>query len=417
MKTKNDKLIIRIVCLVVSIGLWLTVMYITNPVLEQTYYNIPVTIKNLSTVENQNLVMMNQDKENITVTVKANGMSDQLNNIKSRDFSASIDVVGLSEGITNVKVDITGPGNIEIASVSPSQIPVNMEGIISKVMDVSVIFDGVHANNYYRDQAVSNPSSVRIRGPRSIINSASLAVATINIDGATNTVLRTVPVAIYDDKDTEIFLSAPTGNVQVSVPIYPTKYLSLKPNVVGTPEDGYELVEVTVRPERVRIAGKQELLDTITELTLEELDITDSINNTLVSRNILDTDGLIFLDLETVPVVNTVVEKIIDKEFTFKQDEIQFINQSENTDLVLGETGEEIVVTLWGTSTMINSLTKSDLILTGDLAETRLGMNTLSLEIVSEFTFNEIILSKETLDLEIIESETNGEIEAPTVED
>lgn len=417
MKTKNDKLIIQIVCLVVSIGLWLTVMYVTNPVLEQTYYNIPVTIRNLSTIENQNLVMMNQDKENITVTVRANGITERLNNISSRDFSASIDVLGLNEGITNVKLDITGPNDIEIASVSPSQIPVNIEGVISKVMDVKVHFEGAHVNNYYRDQAVSNPSSVRIRGPRSVINSANLALATINIDGATDTVVRTVPVAIYDDKDTEIFLSASTGNVQVSVPIYPTKYVALKPTIIGSPEEGYDLVEVTVRPERVRIAGKQELLDTIKELALEELDITDSFNNTLQSRNILDTEGLIFLDLEAVPVVNTVVEKIIDKEFTFNINEIQFINQSENTDIVLGETEEEILVTVWGTSTMINSLTKSDLILRANLIEASLGMNTLALEFDSEFTFNEIIISKETISLEIVESETNDEIESPPLED
>lgn len=412
MKTKNDKLIIQVVCLVISIGLWLTVMYVTNPILEQTYYNIPVTIRNLSTIENQNLVMMNQDKENITVTVKANGITEQLNNIKSRDFSASIDVLGLNEGITNVKVDITGPNGIEIASVYPSQIPVNIEGVISKVMDVTVQIGGTLENNYYRAQAVSNPTSVRIRGPRSVINSANLAVATINIDGALDTLVKTVPVTIYDDKDSEIFLSTPTGNVAVTVPIYPTKYVNLIPNIVGSPQEGYELVDVTVRPERVRIAGKQDLLDTIKELNLEELDISGSFNNLLQSRDILNTEGLILLDLETTPVVNTVIEEIINKEFSFSQNDIQFINQNQNTDVVLGDTEEEILVTVTGTSTLVNSLGKDDLILTADLAETDTGINIVSLECISEFTFKEISLSKETINVEIIESEAQREDQA-----
>ena len=94
MKTKNDKLVIQIACIVVAIVLWMTVMLVTNQTLEESYPNVSVTIKNLSTIENSNLVMMNQDKENITVTVKATGLTEQLNNISSRDFSAYIDIKG-----------------------------------------------------------------------------------------------------------------------------------------------------------------------------------------------------------------------------------------------------------------------------------------------------------------------------------
>ncbi|MDD2397677.1 MAG: hypothetical protein PHE31_06765, partial [Tissierellia bacterium] len=75
MKTKNDKLVIQIACIVVAIVLWMTVMLVTNQTLEESYPNVSVTIRNLSTIENSNLVMMNQDKENITVTVKATGLT------------------------------------------------------------------------------------------------------------------------------------------------------------------------------------------------------------------------------------------------------------------------------------------------------------------------------------------------------
>lgn len=405
MKIKNDKLFIQITCLIVAIVLWMTVMLVTNQTLEGTYTNISVTIRNLSTLENSNLVMM-QDKENITVTVKATGLTDQLDKISSRDFTAYIDVLGFKEGITPAKVEVVGPSGVDIVSISPSQIACNIEGVISKVMEVSVQPEGNQANNYYKALATPNPSYVKITGPRSVVNSAEIAVATINIDGATDTIVKTVPVRVYDDMDNEIFFSVPTGNVEVTVPIYPTKYVQLKPNVVGVPEAGYEMVNVTVKPERIRIAAKQDVLDTIKELTLEELDITGSFNNILTTRNILNTDGLILLDLETVPVVNTVVEKIIDKDFTYTNNDIQFINKSDNSDVILEETEEEITVTVSGTSTLINSLKKSDLILTADLAETVAGINTVKLNYVSEFTFKNIIISKDTVNVEIIETET-----------
>lgn len=414
MKIKNDKLFIQITCLVVAIVLWMTVMLVTNQTLEETYANVNVTIRNLSTLENSNLIMMNQDKENITVTVKATGLTEQLEKISSRDFSAYIDVLGFKEGINNAKVEIVGPSGVEIASIYPTQIACNIEGVISKVMDVTVQFDeGSQASGYYRAQALPNPSSVKITGPRSVVNSANLAVANIKIDGAVDNVVKTVPVRVYDDMDTEIFLSVPTGNVQVTVPIYPTKYVELKPSVVGVPEEGYEMVNVTVQPNRVRVAAKQDVLDTIKELQLEELDITGAFNNILSSKNILNTDGLIILDLQTVPVVNTVVEKIIDKEFTYSLEDIQFINKSDGSDVILEETEEEITVTVTGTSTLINSLKKSDLILRADLAEAVIGLNTINLDYVSEITFKNITISQDTVNVEIIETETT---EAPEEE-
>ena len=414
MKIKNDKLFIQITCLVVAIVLWMTVMLVTNQTLEETYANVNVTIRNLSTLENSNLIMMNQDKENITVTVKATGLTEQLEKISSRDFSAYIDVLGFKEGINNAKVEIVGPSGVEIASVYPTQIACNIEGVISKVMDVTVQFDeGSQASGYYRAQALPNPSSVKITGPRSVVNSANLAVANIKIDGAVDNVVKTVPVRVYDDMDTEIFLSVPTGNVQVTVPIYPTKYVELKPSVVGVPEEGYEMVNVTVQPNRVRVAAKQDVLDTIKELQLEELDITGAFNNILSSKNILNTDGLIILDLQTVPVVNTVVEKIIDKEFTYSLEDIQFINKSDGSDVILEETEEEITVTVTGTSTLINSLKKSDLILRADLAEAVTGLNTINLDYVSEITFKNITISQDRVNVEIIETETT---EAPEEE-
>ncbi|HOA20170.1 MAG: hypothetical protein GX867_07280 [Tissierellia bacterium] len=401
MKIKNDKLVIQITCLIVAFVLWMIVMLVTNQTLEQSYPNVSVTIRNLSALEKSNLVIMNQDKENITVTVKATGLTEQLEKISSRDFSAYIDVLGFNEGITNAKVEVVGPSGVDVVGVYPSQIACNIEGVISKVMDVTVQFEGEHAKNYYRAQTVPNPSSVKITGPRSVVNSADKAVATINIEGAMDDVVKTVPVRIYDDTDNEIFLSAPIGNVKVTVPIYPTKYVALEPTITGIPEEGYELVDVTVKPERVRIAAEQDVLDTFKKLTLEELDITGAYNNILSTRNILNAEGLVFLDMETKPVVNAVVEKIIERDLRYSYDDIQFINKIENSDVEIKETEEEITVTVRGTSTLVNSLKKEDLILTLDLSETVNGINTVNLDCISEFTFKEISLSKETVTIEV----------------
>jgi len=412
MKIKNDKLIIQITCLVVSVILWMVIMVETNPLYENNYTNIPVTIRNLPALSNSNLVMMNTDKDNLTINVKAKGTIDELNKISKSDFSAYIDVLGYGEGVTNAKIEVVGPSNVEIINNYPSQIACNIESIISKVMDVTVQFEGNLAENYYKSLALSNLSSVKITGPRSVVDSANQAVATVNIDGAKESIVKTVPVRIYDGKDTEIFMSVPISNVEVTVPVYPTKYVNLIPSVTGTPEEGYQLVNVTVKPEKVRIAARQDILDTIKELNLAELNITGAYNNILSSKEIINTDGLTILNLTTTPVVNAVVEKIIEKEFVFALTDLQFINVQEGRQANLIDSEEEITVTVSGTSSIVDALKKSDLILNANLAEAAIGQNTISIECVTEIAFNSITLSKDSVNIEIIESALNTEAEA-----
>lgn len=404
MKIKNDKLVIQITCLIVSVILWMVIMVETNPPFEDTYTNIPVTIKNLSALGNSNLVMMNTDKDNLTVNVKVKGYNEQLNKISKSDFSAYIDVLGYGEGITNAKVEIVGPNGVEIVSSYPSQIACNIESVISRVMDVTVQFEGSQAENYYKSLPLSNPSSVKITGPRSVVNSANLAVATVNIEGVQDSLIKTVPVRIYDGTDTEIFMSVPTGNVEVTVPVYPTKYVELIPAVTGTPEAGYQIVSVTVKPEKVKIAARQDILDTIKQLNLSELDIAGAYNNILSSKEILNTDGLTILDLTTTPVVNVVVEKVVEKQFVYTQSDIQFINMKEGSQVNLANPDGEITVTVQGTSGIVNLLKKSDLILTADLATAAVGQNNISIQCVTENSFNSITLSQETVNVELTES-------------
>lgn len=401
MKIKNDKLVIQVTCLVVSVILWIIIMVETSPLLNNTYTNIPVTIKNLSALENSNLVMMNTDKDNLTVIVKVEGYGEQLNNIKKGDFTAYIDVYGFGEGITNAKVEISGPNGVEIVNTYPSQIACNIERIISRVMDVTVQYEGNQADGYYKSLPLSNPSSVKITGPRSVVNSANHAIATVNIEGVKNDLIKTVPVRIYDGTDTEIFMSSPVGNVEVTVPVYPTKYVNLVPTVTGNPEAGYQLVDVTVNPGKVRIAARQDILDTIKELSLAELDISGAYNNILSSKDILNTDGLILMDLTTTPVVNAVIEEVVEKEFVYKTSDIQFVNLKEGSNASPANTDQDIIVKVVGTSSIVNSLKKSDLILSSDMTEAVAGNITVNVECVTDIKLNSISLSQNTVDVTV----------------
>lgn len=414
MKIKNEKLFIQIACLICSVVLWVIVMVQTNPILGDTITNVPVTIKNLSALESSNMTLMNVDKDNLTVNVKVRGTSEQLNKINKSDFSAYIDVLGFGEGTRNAKVEIIGPNGIEIADPYPSQIACVVESIISKVMDVSVQYEGSQSEEYYRAEGTSNPSSVKVTGPRSIVDSAKSAIATINVDGAKNTVVKIVPVRIYNGTDTEIFMSVPTDNVEVSAPIYPTKYVNIKPNVTGEPLAGYEISDIIVNPSKIKIAARQDILDSIKELEIEGLDITDAYHNVLSSRKILNDNGLIILGLEDDPVVNVSIEKIIQKDLTYKLDEMEFANLKEGYEVNLENLNNLVTVTITGTTSAVNKFAKSDLKITSDLTGAVLGKNQVKIKSVTDKTLKSVLLSTDTIEVELIESKIAPDVVTET---
>lgn len=408
MKIKNEKLFIKIACLICSVILWIIVMIETNPMLEKPINNIPVTIKNLSALENSNMILMNADKNNLTVNVKVKGYREQINKIDKSDFTAYIDVLGFQEGTRNAKVEIVGPNGVEIQGPFPSQIACVVESIVSRVIDVTVQYEGKQHEDYYMDEGISNPSSVKITGPRSVVDSAQKAVATINVDGATGSVTKTVPVRVYSGTNTEIFMTVPTDNVKVSVPVYPTKYVEIKPKITGVPMEGYEVADVSVKPGKVKIAARKDILDTIRELEVQELDITGAFHNIMASKEILDNKDIIYVDLTAPPVVNVVVEKTIQKELSYNISDIKFTNIKEGYEFNVKNKDEIITVFVSGAASAVSGFAKEDLTLTADLANAVLGTNNIKIEKNTDKKLGTIALGKEVVEVEIIEKQSES---------
>jgi len=416
MKIKNEKLFIQIACLICAVVLWVIVMVQTNPILDETIKNVPVSIRNLSALESSNMILMNSDKDSFTVNIKVKGTGEQLSKINKNDFTAYIDVLGLGEGTRNVKVEVVGPNEIEIGDNYPSQIACVVEGVISKVMDVDIQYEGNQAQDYFRASGTSNPSSVKITGPRSIVDSAKSAIATINVDKAKDSVVKTVPVRIYNGTDAEIFMSVPTDNVEVSVPIYPTKYVNIKPNITGEPLGGYEIVDTSVNPNRIKIAARRDILDSIKELEIEDLDIAGTYHNVMSSRKILNDSGFIILGLDNDPVVNVVVEKIIQKELIYNVDEIEFTNIKDGYEVNLSNLNISVVATIGGTTTAVNNFKKDELKLSVDLSGASIGINKVAIKNTTDNKQINVLLDTDTIEVNIITSDNVPETNSNTID-
>lgn len=337
MKVKNDKWIIKVLCALGTITLWVLVMTKVNPIVKNNYDHIKVNISNLGILENQEYVLMN-DTNDFTVNVKVSGLKNNVLELSSNDIKASIDLKDIvtenKEGIHNLPIKIQNIDNIEITGYSPAYIPCLIEKKITKSIGVRVKYEGVQNKGFYVDKGISNPSSVLIKGPRSIVDSAAYAIAVVNVDGASQILSRTEPVRIVNDQDIEITtLTVNPFTVDITLPIYPTKTVPVVAQIVGVPKDGYKMTDIKAELGSVTIAGSKSILDTISDIKTEPIDITDANVDIIAEKGLVVEEGVIITDSNYKTKVTASIDRIIDKSFDFSFEDIEIINLPEQYDL------------------------------------------------------------------------------------
>jgi YbbR domain-containing protein len=120
------------------------------------------------------------------VEVRLRGSSTQIREISARDVSATLDLSSVGVGgkifqltYQNVKV----PFGLEVVRVSPSQIRLNLEHTVSKIVPVVVQIEGEPARNFKIDGLSVTPATVEVEGPESKMRAIqSMPTAPVDVD-------------------------------------------------------------------------------------------------------------------------------------------------------------------------------------------------------------------------------------------
>lgn len=401
MKIKHDRILIQLICLFLAVILWVFVMDSDNSKADHPVTGIPVAIKNESLLENSGLTLVEQKVSTIDVTL--NGYRSDVLNINKEDIKAYIDVSGRKEGLNQISVIIEPLEGVEIKDYTPKEIACNIEALVTKTLDVEVAYKGNQANGYYVDDSTVNPASVIIKGPRSIVNSAAKAVANVNLNEDSDTIVKSVPITIYSDTGHQLPLDINPSIVEVTIPVLPTKYIEINPDIQGEPLEGYKRIGYTVEPERIKIAAYKSVIDSINEARTEPIDITGTFYPVTRSVNIINDNNYIIVEGTSKPTVKVQIEKIIKKDFVYSVSDINYVNVPEGLEVVNEDETDEnlIVVTIEGISSIINQFSKDDLKLKVDLTDGKKGINNVVISSETNVEMESIVINPETVDIKL----------------
>jgi YbbR domain-containing protein len=175
-------------------------------------------------------------------------------------FRATVDLSGISQGGTYdvpVQVSSVNP-SIQILEVTPSVVSVQLDPLVTKIVPVN-IERGQAPDGLEVGSETATPSTVTVRGPKTIVDQVVAARADVVIQNSGIDVdedVALIPVDAVGNARSPADVSPTTARVVIRVFSDPkTRTLPVSPIVTGTPASGFEIDAITVEPSAVTVQG------------------------------------------------------------------------------------------------------------------------------------------------------------------
>ncbi|PIU24634.1 hypothetical protein COT12_00030 [Candidatus Berkelbacteria bacterium CG08_land_8_20_14_0_20_39_8] len=276
---------IKLLAVFAALGLWAYAASVKISV--ATFPNdIPIKALNLTPGF---VAIFDQD----TVKISISAASDTWNQLSTDSFSAYIDLNGYSVGTYQIPINITtSVSGVLIISRDPLNATVTIEPSISKDVSVVAKISGEAAENMIVSNAVFDPQTVRVTGPKSAIDSLSQATAEIILSGESSDFSNSVTVSALNQSGGEIqnVYFAPM-KVMAEVKIVSAgnvKNLGISVDTKGSPADGFYISSISTNPATISVVGAANSVRNLNTISTVPIDITN------LSQTLSGTYALIF---------------------------------------------------------------------------------------------------------------------------
>jgi hypothetical protein len=193
-----DDWMLKLTALVITFALWFGVTGLSTPITKR--FTIPLAPSVATDVE-----IVNNPREEVEIVVS--GDKRRVDQISRSDLVAMLDLRDVAPGdwviaLSPETISVTLPQGIKLIEVQPSRIPINLEAVEEKDIEVKVVFSGNLAPGFEVYGANVLPARIRVRGPASFIKTLEhVDTDPVDIEGRERDfTARQVPVGVSNPK-------------------------------------------------------------------------------------------------------------------------------------------------------------------------------------------------------------------------
>ena len=379
---------IKLISLLSAIVLWLYVMAIVDPQETKLFENIPVTITNLDELDSNDFVIY--PEANLTTDIYVTGKLSVLKNISKDDITVYGTMSNFIEGNNGVflKANISKGVTYEL---KPDTIVIPLEKIVQEKRSVDVVVTGKYKNNF--DEVQLEEDSIKISGPRTLVNEVQKLQATLNVDENKDTYTTTLNLVPVNDRGQKVDgVTLETSSVNATVSLLVEKNVPINPVFA---EGSENLGEYELSQNSITIKGKKDVVDNITSINTKAINLNDI--NVGSSEDVrLDIPAGIKID-ESIKITIKINEvKDLVTKLTYTNDEVEIRNNNNSVDVATLKIPSTIDVEIEYKEN-ISNLNKSDITLYIDLSE---GDDTFTIKYESKYDFENVKISPDIVIVE-----------------
>ena len=263
----------KILSIGLAVVLWVVVIGGENPIKDRTIHGVPVVLKNLDALEDQNLAIAGDTE--YTVDVKIKGQRTTVDPLTTKDITVEADLFGYGKGQNYINVTAVIPDNTELVEIRSPRIEVIIEDLVAVSKPVNINFTNVPEGKEVGGLKLQ-PGSVEVSGARSLVDSVAWAFGTVNTDEAEVGNSTTVQVELQPLNDGEVMVENVRMSSQyadVTYTIMDVKEVPLVVPVVGDPGLDKAVGSFEVA-EMIKIRGTEETLAAVESISTEPVDLS-----------------------------------------------------------------------------------------------------------------------------------------------
>ena len=390
----RSKVVRIVISILVAIAMWLYVDLERAPERTMTIRDIPVEFSGENTtLADKNLMLLSG--YDTTIDLKIRGPKRELvkmnrDNVRVIASTSSIDSVGVHQLDWTVSFpDGVVRTNVSVEKASLSQITVTVGELYTKEVPVECQVVGEVAEGYFTGDVVLDPEVLTLRAQRDDLLNVSCAKLTVDISGATRSVVQTVDVQLYDYDGKPVENSnirTNTSLIQAKVPVLTTREVELAVEFSGVPGAAMNSIKCDITPKTVRLNGEADVLDSIDKLVLATLHVDDLELHQQNSYVVTPPDGTWLVNGNEVATADITLEGIEEKSLTATS--IEFDKLPSGLYAIAPDGG--LTVRLWGLSEEIEAVTAENLRVIADMSAVT-GQGTVTVPVTVTISgFNDV---------------------------
>lgn len=275
-KSENRTIIPKLICLLLSLGLWLYISVVENPVRTYEIKNIPVELVNTDSLADSKFAIV--DDKDFTVDLKLEGASSDVSKVKPEDFKivADMSTYALKSGENTIPVQIISyPENITIKNNGFLGIKVQLEELITKEFTIQSKVKITYSDNIYEDELKITPSTVNVTGGKSTIDKINAAVISGDLKDVSKNTQNSYDIKLIDVEGNEVpNTQCNPKSASVVLTVENGKSVPINLKTTGTLKSDYEIESSELSQSYINIIGDKDVLDKIQYIDTNEVDIS-----------------------------------------------------------------------------------------------------------------------------------------------